>query len=200
MPLSPSVERKPSHRRAIQIDGYERADGLFDIEAHLRDTKSDVFETDHRGRLPPGQPLHDMWVRLTVDERMEIVAAEACTDSGPYATCPGGAASYAKLVGLRIRSGFLREANARMAGPAGCTHLREMLQEIATTALQTIWSIRSRRRAAAGERQDDDGAARMLDTCHAYAADGPVVRQRWPQHYTGEARAEPLAAEASRAG
>ena len=199
MPLSPSVERKHLHRRAIRIDGYERADGLFDIEAHLADTKSHVFETEHRGTVMPGEPLHGMWVRLTVNDRMVIVAAEACTDHGPYAICPGGAASYGKLVGLRIRSGFLREANARMAGPAGCTHLREMLQEIATTALQTIWSVRTQRRAASGERESDDGAARMLDTCHAYAADGPVVRQRWPHLYTGE-RAEALSAAPSRAG
>ncbi len=197
MPLSPSVERTPLHRRAIQIDGYARADGLYDIEAQLLDTKAHEFVTEHRGRLAPGAPLHGMWVRLTVDERMEIVAAEACTDHGPYATCPGGAESYGRLVGLRIRSGFLREANARMAGPAGCTHLREMLQEIATTALQTIWSVRSQRRAAAGQ-QDDDGAARMLDTCHAYAADGPVVRARWPHLYTGGRAA--LSAEVSRTG
>ncbi len=198
MPLSPSVERKPLHRRSIEIFGYERADGLFDIEAQLRDTKTHAFETEHRGTVAPGEPLHGMWVRLTVDERMEIVAAEACTDHGPYSVCPGGAASYGRLVGLRIRSGFLREANARMAGPAGCTHLREMLQEIATTALQTIWSVRSRRRKAAGQ-PEDDGAARMLNTCHAYAADGPVVRERWPHLYTGEA-ATALAAEVSRAG
>jgi hypothetical protein len=199
MPLSPSVERKHLHRRAIQIDGYEREDGLFDIEAHLRDTKSEAFETEHRGRVEPGGPVHDMWVRLTVNDGMEIVAAEACTDHGPYSVCPGGAASYARLVGLRIRPGFLKEANARMAGPAGCTHLREMLQEIATTALQTLWSVKQRRRAAAGRRQDDEGEVRMLDTCHAYAADGPVARQRWPHLYTG-ARTGELASEASRFG
>jgi hypothetical protein len=137
-----------------------------------------------------------MFVRLTFDERMTIVAAEAVTQSGPYASCGGGAASYANLVGLRIRPGFLREANARMAGPNGCTHLREMLQEIATTALQTMWPVRSRRRAetaetpdqaAAREKADEDrDAHRMLNTCHAYAADGAVVEQRWPHLFTGD--------------
>ena len=34
MPLSPPVEREALHRRAIELNGYRRTDGLFDIEAH----------------------------------------------------------------------------------------------------------------------------------------------------------------------
>jgi hypothetical protein len=192
MPLTPPAARKKLHTRTIAIEGYERADGLFDVEAHLTDVKTYGFDNEERGFLPPGQPLHDMWVRLTFDERLTIVAAEAVTDAGPYGLCGNGAASYANLVGLRIRPGFLKEANSRMAGPAGCTHLREMLQEIATTALQTMWPVRARREAAAraaggetGRMQDADGSARLLNTCRAYASDGPVVQRRWPHLYTG---------------
>jgi hypothetical protein len=188
MPLSPPAERKKLHTRTIVIDGYEREDGLFDVEAHLTDVKAYSFENEHRGRVPAGRPLHDMLVRLTFDERMTIVAAEASTEVGPYDRCAGGAASYASLVGLRIRPGFLKEANARMAGPAGCTHQREMLQEIATTALQSMWAVRSRREAAAraaGGQVEPENPHRLLNTCHAYASDSPVVQERWPQYYTG---------------
>jgi hypothetical protein len=185
MSLSPPVARTKLHTRTITIDGYEREDGLFEVEAHLTDVKSYSFSNEQRGDVEPGQPLHDMYVRLAYDERMTIVESQAWTKTGPYDSCGGGAASYANLVGLRIRAGFLREANARMAGPHGCTHQREMLQEIATTALQTMWPIRSRRAAAAGNGREDDGDARMLNTCFAYAADGPVVERRWPHHYTG---------------
>ena len=210
MPLSPSTPRTQLHTRDIQIKGYEREDGLFDIEAQLTDTKTYGFDNEHRGFVEPGRPLHGMWVRLTVNDRMVIVAAEAVTDHGPYHSCGGGALSYANLVGLRIQAGFLREANARMRGPAGCTHLREMLQEIATTALQTMWPVRERRaeaaRAAARaagaampERDEADGSARLLDTCYAYASDGQVVQERWPQHFTGGGRvaADQLIAAAS---
>ncbi len=194
MPLSPPAARTKLHTRTIVIDGYEREDGLFDVEAHLTDVKTFHFETDVRGQLEPGTPLHDMFVRLTFDDRMTIVAAEAVTEQGPYANCGGGAASYANLVGLRIRPGFLREANARMAGPAGCTHLREMLQEIATTAFQTMWPARARRRdsetpeaaAARAQANEERDAHRMINTCHAYAADGAVVKARWPNHFTGD--------------
>ncbi len=182
MPLSPPAARTKLHTRTIVIDGYEREDGQFDVEAHLTDMKTHSFSNENR-EVRPGEPLHDMFVRLTFDERMTITAAEAWTKTGPYDICGGGAASYANLVGLRIRPGFLREANARMAGPHGCTHLREMLQEIATTALQTMWPVRSRRRKEQGKGDDDD--TRMLNTCFAYASDGVVVEQRWPHHYTG---------------
>ncbi len=194
MPLSPAAARTKLHTRTIVIDGYERADGMFDVEAHLTDVKTFSFETDIRGPVPPGEALHDMFVRLTFDDRMTIVAAEAVTEKGPYRNCGGGAASYANLVGLRIRPGFLREANARMAGPHGCTHLREMLQEIATTALQTMWPARARRSAMETEAEaaarakvnEERDAHRMINTCHAYAADGAVVQERWPHHYTGD--------------
>jgi hypothetical protein len=28
----------------------------------------------------------------------------------------------------------------------------------------------------------------LIDSCHAYAADGPIVLKRWPQFYTGKDR------------
>ena len=40
MPLSEPTAREPLHRRTIDMVGYRRADGLFDIEAHLIDTKT----------------------------------------------------------------------------------------------------------------------------------------------------------------
>jgi hypothetical protein len=140
-----------------------------------------------------------MWVRLTVDETMTITACEAVTEHGPYVACGDGAATMGRLVGLAVKPGFLKAANERLGGTQGCTHLREMLQQIATVSLQTLWPVRSRREAAAlaaakarGEapparRSGSEGAARMLNTCHAYASDGAVVRRRWPELYTGPA-------------
>ena len=40
MPLTPPAARETLHTRRIEINGYRRADGLFDIEAHLTDRKS----------------------------------------------------------------------------------------------------------------------------------------------------------------
>lgn len=179
MPLSPSQSREELHTRRIVLRGYQRGDGLFDIEAQLTDTKANPFSNEDRGRVEAGEPLHGMWMRLTVDDCMTIVAAEAATDHSPYAACPDAAPNFARLAGLRIRAGFLKEANARVGGVAGCTHLRELLQQMATVAFQTIGPVRARKHPRAGEAADGV-SSRLLDTCIAYAADGPLARRRWP--------------------
>jgi hypothetical protein len=177
MPLSPAADRDLLHTRAITIRGYRRADSLFDIEAELNDTKPYAFSNDDRGEIPAGEPLHGMFLRMTVDERLNIVSCEAVTDYGPYAICPSAAPNFARLAGLRIKPGFLRDALARVAGPEGCTHLRELLQQVATTAYQTLYSAKMRQ----GKRLDDKPV--LLNTCLAYASDSPVVARRWPDLY-----------------
>lgn len=195
MPLSPPAERDLTHLRDITLRGYQRRDGLFDIEAHIRDTKTLGFRNaDRGGWIEPGEPLHDMWLRLTIDEEMTILACEAVTEHGPFAICPGGAENFGRLVGLALKPGFLREASARVGGTEGCTHLRELLQQVATTAFQTLWPVRMRRaeerRQLAGAGRSDpelahDGVPMLLNTCHAYADTREMVRRRWPQLYRG---------------
>ncbi|MGH7121097.1 MAG: DUF2889 domain-containing protein [Acetobacteraceae bacterium] len=186
MPLSKPTGRALLHARDITVRGYRRSDGRFDIEAHLIDTKSYSFPNEDRGEIPAGEPLHEMWFRVTVDENLVIETSEAATEHGPYAICAAAAPNFARLAGLRIGRGFLRAAAERVGGVAGCTHLRELLQQIGTTAIQTLYSAR-------GDKEETEDAAarapRMLNSCYAYAADGPVVRRRWPKFYTG---ADPL--------
>lgn len=194
MALSEPMEREPMHTRRIEVQGFLRADGLLDVDARLVDTKPYSFANDETGEVPAGRPLHEMLVRMTVDERLVIVACEAVTLHSPYAECGGGAAPMGNLVGLALKAGFLKAANERLRGPIGCTHIREMLQQIATVAHQTMWPVRERQRARAlaeaqradptavirADRGADDGSARLLDTCFAYARSGAVVRKRWP--------------------
>ncbi len=199
MPLSPPADREVQHTRSIEINGYRRMDGLFDIEAHLTDVKSFGQTNFDRGFIDAGEPIHDMWLRLTLNDTMEIVAAEAVSDKTPYMMCPTAAPNFSRLVGLRIKAGFLREANHLVGGAVGCTHLRELLQQMATTAFQAINPAKVRREMAAnGEGQPPGsdkvdaritekmgGAPKILNTCLAYSQDGPLVKRRWPQLYTG---------------
>ena len=187
MPLSEPIPRKEIHTRAITLRGYERADGLYDVEARLTDTKAEAFTSDYRGEVQPGTPLHGMWMRMTVDEQLNILACEADTQFSPYAICPGAAPSFAGLAGLQIRAGFLKEANSRVGGIVGCTHLRELLQQMATTAYQTVYPARAKRARETGERPPGKDKERpsILNTCIAYGTDSPVVRHYWPHLYTG---------------
>ena len=190
MPLSSPAPREPLHRRAIDIRGYRREDGLFDVEAHLVDTKSYAFVNDDRGTIEPGEALHGMWLRLTLREDMEIVVCEASSDFTPYAVCPQAAPNFARLAGLRIGPGFNRAVQERVGGVEGCTHLREVLGQMATVAFQTLYPIRARREREEAARIMAEGGARdaagerrrpaMLGSCLAYAPDSPVSLARWP--------------------
>jgi hypothetical protein len=209
MPLSQPAERERSHTRSIEINGYRRADGHYDIEAHLTDVKSFGQSNYDRGYIEAGDPVHDMWLRLTVDETMHIHAVEAVSDKTPYAQCPAAAPSFTRLVGMQIKAGFLRDAAHRVGGTVGCTHLRELLQQMATTAFQTIKPAKALRDMAADGAADDKrgsdafdqritekwgGGKKILNTCLAYDEKGPLVKRRWPHLYTGP-EAAPEAAE-----
>ncbi len=180
--LSPAAPRQPVHTRAITIQGYLREDGLYDVEAHLVDTKAMALTNlEDRGTIPPGEPLHGMWLRITYDDTLAIRACETVTNHAPFAICVDGGENFSRLVGLSFRPGFLKAANERLGGAQGCTHLRELLQQVATTAIQTTWPARAKRQNA----DPAADAARRIDSCYAYASDKDVVRRRWPQFYTG---------------
>jgi hypothetical protein len=180
MPLSAPADREPLHRRQIDMRGYRRADGLFDIEGHLLDTKAYGFDNEEKGWLEPGTPLHGMWIRLTVDDDLLIHECEAASDHTPYAICPQAAPNFARLAGLKIGPGFNRAVQERVGGVLGCTHLREMLAQMATVAYQTLYPVRREkelaREAVTGQREKP----RIIGTCLAYEPSSPVVKMRWP--------------------
>jgi hypothetical protein len=168
MPLSRPAPRKLLHMRRVAVRGYLREDGLIDIEARMTDEKTHSFENLDRNGIRAGEALHDMWIRLTIDEHMVVQDCEAAMDSTPYSICPAVAPNLKRLAGLHVGKGFLRAAAQRLAGVEGCTHLRELLQPAATVAFQTLAGLR-------GHGTGSAVPAQLLNTCHAYAESGPVV-------------------------
>ncbi len=187
MPLSPPAERRMLHTRQIEIVGYERTDGLYDIEARLVDTKSYTFGNKDRGTIEPGTPLHRMLARMTIDADLLIIRFEAATEFAPYTICPQAAPNFERLAGLRIGRGFIKMANERVGGVHGCTHLREMLGQMGTVAFQTMYSKRERVGVAPNAESTGEQAARprppMLGTCLAYGPSSPIVQREWPEYY-----------------
>lgn len=177
MPLSPADSRQLLHLRDIEIRGYLRHDGMVDIEAHMKDTKTYSFGNHDRGRINAGEALHGMALRLTLDDKLTVIRAEAAMDYTPHAICPGVAPNFAGLEGLTIGKGFLKGAMARVGGTSGCTHLRELLQQVATTAIQTMFSIRAHKNAREGGKTEDrwEIPPALLNSCHAYNEQGPLV-------------------------
>ena len=148
--LPPTAERELVHKRAIEIHGFKRADGLYDVEGHLVDTKPFDFKLA-AGLRPAGQPIHDMWLRITVDRELKIVDAAAAMDGMPYVgDCDRIVPAYRKLVGLAIRPGYTQKVKELLAGVRGCTHITELAGALATAAFQTM----------AGQRLQPSGADR----------------------------------------
>jgi hypothetical protein len=183
MPLANPVPRKLMHTRRIECQGYEREDGLWDIEAHLTDTKSYLHSRRTGGReRQPGEPVHDMWLRVTIDLDMKIHAVEARTDAGPYPVCGDIAPNFKSLAGLTIGAGWRKGIAERVGGVKGCTHLMELLGPLGTTAFQATGRARQERSAG----KPITKKPYQLNSCHVYKDDGPAVRERWPHFYTGK--------------
>jgi len=183
------VPRTLLHRRRVHCDGYARADGLFDIEARLLDTRTHVFPVLVGEDLPANEPVHQMGLRVTVDRELLIRSAEPLMVSGPVPECPNIADAYMQLVGLKIGKGFSRAVKTMFAGRSGCSHMTEMLVPLATVAMQTVWAQQMVERERGGTALDasrnPDQRPALLDSCHSYRSDGEVIRLRWPKFYTG---------------
>jgi hypothetical protein len=164
------------------MHGYLRDDGLWDVEAHLTDTKSFAFIDYRRGRMAPGDFIHDMTLRLTVDDDRVIRAIGVAMDDMPFDTCPEVAASLDGLIGRQIGAGWRELIREKVARTATCTHLAELLIPLASTVYQTI---------AFGKHPDEQPVLRaagelherpfFIDGCHSWRADGPVVLAIYPQ-------------------
>jgi hypothetical protein len=192
MPLPEASPRRHVHTRAIDYRGFEREDGLWDIEAHMTDVKTYEFENKWRGTVPVGEPLHEMLLRVTIDDEFIIRDVIAATDHSPFHMCPDIAPNYKSLVGIRMGPGWRRAIRQKVGGVEGCTHLTELLFPMATVAMQTIWPLmRHRRNQADSEQSDSRKRPVVLDTCHAWASDSEVVRENAPKFYTGEQLDDP---------
>ncbi len=191
MALPPAApDRQPRHGRCIDVQVYDRPDGLWEVDATLTDTKPQDWPLE-RGLLPAGTPVHEMLLRLVVDRDFDIVAAGAETRWMPYqGECDAYGDAYQALVGLNLMRGFRRAVQERLGGVRGCTHLTELTQVLPTAVVQAFAGAVLPVHGAAG----GDGPPFQLDRCHALRRDGEVVRLHYPRWYRGAAAQRPLRA------
>ena len=177
MPLPPpGAERNRIHQRSVKFDGFKRADGLWDIEARLVDTKDHDFPLS-TGLLKSGDAVHDMRVRVTIDRRMNVVDVAVCTEAAPFmGYCDSITPDYSRIIGLNLLHGFLKAVKEMFGSSLGCAHLSELLMFLPTAALQTL----------TGEAPDNDDSAHKpypLDRCHALVSHSETVRRYFPRWY-----------------
>jgi len=182
MPLPEPAARQHLHTRAVTYRGYRRDDGLWDIEAEMSDTKTYAFERTLRGTMQPGTPIHGMAIRVTVDNGLTIRAIAASMDHTPFDECLGGEDPMQQMVGATMGPGWRVAIERALGGVRGCTHLRELLFNMATAAYQTIPVYRAHLRRAAGQSEvQGDQPPYHLGKCLAWDFNGPVVQRVYPR-------------------
>jgi hypothetical protein len=180
MPLPESAPRKEKHTRTVTFKGFEREDGLWDIEGHIIDEKSYPFRLSGCIR-EPGEAIHEMRVRVTIDRNLEVHGAVAVSEAIPYpGHCDSTLPDYGSLVGLNLARGFRRAALERMGGTRGCTHVTELLTHLPSAAFQTLSDVPG--------VYDSAQKNWAVGRCVALKVDGEMVRVHYPQWYAGSRR------------
>ena len=185
MPLSQPTSRRHMHTRTVQCDGYLREDGLWDIEGSIIDRKPFRYSEPVRGVREPGADVHHMAIRLTIGKDMVVRAIEVTMPATPYESCANAIPNYQGLVGCRIDGSWRTSVKNAVGTERGCTHARELLFPMATTAFQTLYGWReegSNTPPVAPKSKDIKPA--FIGGCLGWATDGPVVAQFYPQFST----------------
>ena len=187
MPLSPPAPREPIHPRRYQFDGYRRADGLWDIEG-ASDRHQDLRLPERmarRDRARRADPRH-------VDPPDGRRRPRGPRDRGRDRRRRRSRSAAAITPNFRRRQGRAHRDAAGSERVARAARRRAGLHPSGRDAAarsRRSPSRRSFRRAArpsAPRGAGGQAAAGILDTCHALASDGPVVKRFWPAFYTGE--------------
>jgi Protein of unknown function (DUF2889) len=178
-----AAQRQLKHRRQIDVQVFSRGNGLWEVDAVLTDTKTRVTDFID-GPRQPGTPIHDMLLRLVVNEKLDILEAGSETRWMPYpGTCNDHDDAYGALVGLNLMQNFRHALRLKLGGVLGCTHITELAQTLPTAVVQ----------AFAGDVIDTRGAGDnakqpfQIDRCHALRSDGDVVRLHYPRWYRAPA-------------
>lgn len=188
MPLPRSdASRQLRHRRQIDVQVFARDDGLWEVDARLTDLR--LRDDAREGQARP--PVHDMLLRLVVDQQLTIVASGAESQHVPYAGhCEQHGDTYGRLTGLNLMQGFRHALRERVGGVLGCTHITELAQVLPTAVVQAFAGV------VIDTRGDHADAARpfQLDRCHALRSDGAVVATHYPRWHRPRTDAAPPAA------
>lgn len=183
MPLSPPTPRTLKHVRRVNYQGFERADGLWDIEGELHDSKA--YDTpSHRDPTTmrwAGQPIHHMWLRVTVNLQLVVQAVDVAMDSHPLGGCRQAEAGLQRMVGCGMARGWRQAIQEHLGGIEGCTHLRELLFNLATAAFQSVPAV------FAGSAPSEP--PRHLGQCVGWDFNGQGVKEYYPQFYGRDAPA-----------
>jgi hypothetical protein len=155
----------------VGYQGVDREDGLWDIEAELTDVKTYGFSVPNERPFPANEPIHGLKIRVTLNNKMVIQDIVTAMDDIPHPECAGAPHGMHKLIGQTMGPGWRKIINEHIGGTQGCTHLRELLFNMATAAFQTLPVAMTAREGLPPAH---------LGQCLAWDFNGPVVQKVYP--------------------
>lgn len=182
--LPPAQPRQLAHTRQVTFHGYRRDDGLWDIEAHLRDAKPVPFTIPSERTWAANEPIHDMSIRLTVDTQLVIRDIAVAMHKVPHAGCPEAAPPMHKMIGCTLGAGWRRAIEENLGNDKGCTHLRELLFNMATAAFQSVTGTFA--------TQNADTPPPHLGRCMTWGFNSPLVERLHPVFFKWPEKAKTL--------
>jgi hypothetical protein len=183
--LGSNKARRHLHKRTVECDGFLREDGLWEVEARLVDAKPFAMRDSARGVMEAGDPVHEIRLRLAVDDDMIIREAEASMAATPYPSCAEVAPTLQRLVGERIGGGWRLLVVKKIGRLETCTHLTELLGPAVTTLFQML----PYGKTPEGVDWVDQQRGRtqrpfFLDGCYSWRRDGPLAASIFPEFAT----------------
>ncbi len=171
------------HNREYRVQAYRLADDRILLQGAVRDQKPPHL---YLREDPRPLTIHHMQVSLEIGfPSLEILGVNTEFETYPEQGCPTIIDRYHELIGLSIARGFTHRVRDLFGGPRGCTHTTALLLAMAPVAMQCFWSMRSAS-AIAHDLPDpmthfdpDDQTWRgIVNTCHVWREDGPIVAER----------------------
>src|SRR3546814_8592571 len=111
--------------------------------------------------------------------RMSDWSSDGCSSD---LICPNVTPNVKRMIGAEIKLGWTLQVRKALGGVEGCTHLVDLLIAMATVAFQTLYPVRP---AKAAQRKPGERPS-LLETCHAFATDSPLVKRPRSDEHTPE--------------
>lgn len=122
-----------------------------------------------------------MWLRVTVNRQLVVQAVDVAMDSHPLKGCTEAQGALQRMVGCSMARGWRQAIQKHLGGVESCTHLRELLFNLATAAFQSVPAVFS--------STHPDEPPRHLGQCTGWDFNGQGVKEFFPQFHGREPKA-----------
>lgn len=164
--------------RTIEISTYSTDDEKkYIIEGFLNDDRLNDYYLITGEKNPAGK-IHNMAVRMLVSlPEMKIEDIEAEMIDVPGEECHDTIDFLKPVIGLTLTQGYSIKIRSLLGGINGCTHIVNLLINMAPAAMQGIWSHRAQEKVDRDSSKDEKKRVFMMEeflknTCYAWREKG----------------------------